>query len=113
VVAATLPDGPMQGPLGTRPGVEAVVPEVPAPMVSEPQILAVLWTCCRIGSNATIAAVKFHPSVRIEGEIRMFDCEKSSGVDITSQNYCIAVAPLGLPGFAPPAIQKFSRKAAQ
>ena len=54
------PDGPVQGPVGTRPGVEAVVPVVPAPMVSEPQIVAVLWTCCRIGPNATIAAVKFH-----------------------------------------------------
>jgi hypothetical protein len=60
VVATMPPDRPMHGHVGPRPSVEAVMPVVPAPMMWEPQIVAVLRTSCGIGPNATIPAVKSH-----------------------------------------------------
>jgi hypothetical protein len=53
-------DGPMQGLVSLRPGMESIVPGVPAPMVAEPQIVTVLRAGCRVCPNAAIAAVKFH-----------------------------------------------------
>ena len=63
MMAAMPRDGLMQGSLGSRQSVEAVLPPVmTVPMAMEPQVLTILWTGCRIGPNTAIAAAKFHNS---------------------------------------------------
>ena len=66
VIAAMVPDGSMEGAVGSRRGVEAIVPVVVAMMASKPQIMAVLRTARRVGPNAAIAAIEFH-----HGKIRL------------------------------------------